>query len=407
MELGRNIYRLDDGVGEMPSGPKVFISHRSVDKPIARAIAGLLSALGVHYWLDENDQDLQRAAALGMLGEVGVVHAIERGVKHTTALLALVSSRTVGSWWVPYEIGFSRSAGKSSSFVVIGTPGQVALPSYSQVAATYSSVDELARWASSLTGHDLHADVTGLPPASIDELARYLPLDPALPDAAALCDQALDAIAILATSAAQQALTLTSGSFDWLPTDGGAVADIGYDLLAPLAYVRLHSADDPDVRKLMQMAYSAPARHYDIAAESPRLEYVPECDGWKAQRYRTPERTWLQGLTATQLDERLDRFLTAKDRQGRQRMATRDEFKAEFYRVLRSGDEGSRRSLGVMLNPLFGFTPRLRPVLWRILSIQGLLYAQITGRQLDALFEDDLRRLAQGYVERTRHDDFQ
>lgn len=75
----------------MPSGPKVFISHRSVDKPIARAIAGLLSALGVHYWLDESDQDLQRAAALGMLGEVGVVHAIERGVKHTTALLALVS----------------------------------------------------------------------------------------------------------------------------------------------------------------------------------------------------------------------------------------------------------------------------------------------------------------------------
>ncbi len=70
----------------------------SVDKPVARAIASVLSSLHVHYWLDEEDEDLQRAAALGMLGDKGLVHAIERGVRHATALLGLVSSRTAGSW---------------------------------------------------------------------------------------------------------------------------------------------------------------------------------------------------------------------------------------------------------------------------------------------------------------------
>jgi hypothetical protein len=93
------------------------------------------------------DHDLQRAAALGLLGQEGVVHAIERGVRHTAALLGQVSSRTAGSWWVPYEIGFSRAAGKSSNFVVTGDPRDVQLPSFARIAATYMSVDELARVA--------------------------------------------------------------------------------------------------------------------------------------------------------------------------------------------------------------------------------------------------------------------
>jgi hypothetical protein len=41
--------------------------------------------------------------------------------------------------------------------------------------------------------------------------------------------------------------------------------------------------------------------------------------------------------------------------------------------VLKSGDERMRRSLGVLLNPLFGFTPKSRPIFWRILSIRCVL----------------------------------
>ena len=130
MEESKNIYQIEEVLNlAQPNGPRVFLSHRKADKSIVRAIALLLSALDVHYWLDEEDQDLQRAAALGMLGDQGLVHAIERGVRHTTTLLGLMSPRTEGSWWVPYEIGYSRAAEKPVSFLMLSTGNQkVRLP---------------------------------------------------------------------------------------------------------------------------------------------------------------------------------------------------------------------------------------------------------------------------------------
>ena len=105
MNQGRNIYRHSDlADSSLVPGVKVFLSHRLSDKPIVRAIASILSALDVHYWLDEEDADLQRAAALGMLGDTGLVWAIERGVQHSTVLLGTLSNNTTGSWWVPYEL---------------------------------------------------------------------------------------------------------------------------------------------------------------------------------------------------------------------------------------------------------------------------------------------------------------
>jgi TIR domain len=401
VDQGQNVYvPPDDTSDKLPSGPKVFISHRSSDKPLARALARLLSSLDVHYWLDEEDRDLQRAAELGMLGEKGLVHAIERGVNHATTLLGVVSSRTAGSWWVPYEIGFSRAAGKSANFVLTHDARDVSLPSYARIAATYTSVDEIARWASTLSGHHLHSDLTAVPETRFQQLTEYdIPLDPLPPTPIALCDRALSAIEILANAAAHEALKLTSRQFDWLPTKETAVAEIAYDLLAPLAYVQLKYASDPDVRRAMEMAYQAPTQHYEIAAEQPPLEYAPTCEEWKSQRYLTPERTWLQGLERGQLAERVESFLATRDRRGRLRMATKDEFKAEFNRILQSRDERSRRSLGVLLNPLFGFTPKTRPVFWRVLCIQWVLYESITGRRPSSPFDEHLRRLAHNYVE--------
>jgi hypothetical protein len=100
MYQGRNCYSVLDGpFAQQVVGPQVFLSHRKFDKPIVRALASLLSALDVHYWLDEEDQDIQKAVALGLIGDSALVHAIERGVKHCSTLLGLISSRTQGSWW--------------------------------------------------------------------------------------------------------------------------------------------------------------------------------------------------------------------------------------------------------------------------------------------------------------------
>ena len=269
LNSGQNIYNAEDRPEiAQPPGPKVFISHCSLDKPVARAITSLLSSLDVHYWLDEEDEDLQRAAALGMLGDKGLVHAIERGIRHATALLGLVSSRTVGSWWVPYEIGFSRAADKTASFLMLDTLGEkLSVPEYARIAAVYWSVDELARWASTLNGHHLHADLTHIPNVRFEELSRYVRLDPPQPEFIGLCERAFDTISLLS---------------------------------------------------------------------NPKIQ-----------------------------------------------------------------DERPRRSLGVLVNPLFGFTPDLRPIYWRVLALQRYFYSVILGRESDlAPFDEEMRRIVWRFINR-------
>jgi hypothetical protein len=379
MYQGKNLYSMGDRpFTEQTITPQVFLSHRQFDKPIVRALARLLSALDIHYWLDEEDQDIRNAVTLGLIGESAVVHAIERGVEHCSTLLGLLSSRTQGSWWVPYEIGYCRAAAKPASFLAV-RPSEIATPEFVRVTAVYWSVDEIARWASTLTGHDLHSDLSNVGETVYRDLERYLPLDPPTPRLSCLCKRALDAINLLAKPEVHLQLQLTTNLFSWLPTRGGLVREIAYDIMAPLAY---HQLDFPilnESKGTLLDAYLALTEHYAIAKLDPSLNYDPECPNWKTQRYITPDRSWLQGLRPAQLSERLSAFLTARDRRGCVRLATREEFKAEFDRVLNSGGEHAQRSLGVFLNPLFGFTPASRPVYNRILSIWRTLYSKIVN----------------------------
>jgi hypothetical protein len=68
----------------------------------------------------------------------------------------------------------------------------------------------------------------------------------------------------------------------------------------------------------------------------------------------------------------------ATNRRGDLRLATREEFKAEFDRVLLSDNE-SAQSLGDLLNPLFGFTPAARAVFDRLLPMLRDLYSAIAN----------------------------
>lgn len=400
MNQGKNIYTPSDSsdITSVP-GQKVFLSHRSADKPIMRSISSLLSALDVHYWFDEQDHDLQYAAALGMIGDKGVVHSIERGIRHSTAILGLVSSQTRGSWWVPYEIGYSRASNIPVSFLVLDIGGMKSqLPEYARIASLYWSVDELARWVSTLAGYDLHSNLTHIPEGLFAELEQYIPLDPPNTDFLALCKQAIEAIELLGNPSVHPTLALNSEHFDWLPSDGGSIREIAYDLLAPLAYFRLGLPIEKHLQNLARTLYSVPIEHYEIAQIAPQLPYQPETSGWRYRRYQTPAQVWLQGMRKDQLDDRIDQFLTTLNRKGKLRLATKEEFKAEFDRALSSNNDQLRRSLGVLINPLFGFTPKLRPVFWRILAIQHHIYSIILKRDTNSgPFNDETKMAVSNY----------
>ncbi|WP_437299422.1 toll/interleukin-1 receptor domain-containing protein [Sorangium sp. So ce426] len=99
-----------------PAGTCVFISHKWEDKEVARLVAMELQALGLDYWLDVDDDDSMAAAREG--NEAAMCNAVERGLQNSTCLLALISRRTRGSWWVPFEIGAARAYSRTLVFLV-------------------------------------------------------------------------------------------------------------------------------------------------------------------------------------------------------------------------------------------------------------------------------------------------
>ncbi len=208
-----------------------------------------------------------------------------------------------------------------------------------------------------------------------------------------LSEQALAAIAQLAEPHTWEALRLTNAErFEWLPTNGGLIRDLAYDLLAPLALYQLNVRALTGAHQLLLgLVYSSVTWHYNLAEIPPRLSYCPERRGWRYRRYEEPATSWMQGLSAEQLQERLACFFIVSD-MGQQRLVSREEFRADFDRVLSLGIDQNqeRRSLGVLVNPLLGFTPTDRPVYWRILAVQQQLYSKLAGRPGRAIFEDSL-----------------
>lgn len=395
-----NVYSpVDVPAGGLPAAARVFVSHRNFDKPLADKVTAVLGQLGVHYWFDRDDEDSQAAAALGMVGDQMLVHAIERGVRHSTHTLGLLSSATTGSWWVPYEIGFSRSADIPVAYLVLeDIRAMESLPEYVRLGANFWSIDELVRWATNLSSDRSRAP----DPVTIGELTGLVPRLPPAPTVQILAERAVAAIRRLAEPNTWTALALTeTDTFRWLPTAGGTVRDLAYDLLAPLAFLELNASDLTAVdRQRLDLVRRAPALHRRLAKADPALPYTPGADYWRRLRYQDPPRFWLQGLSDDRLRTRLRRFLIVSDLDGKSRLATREEFKAEFDRILRAGRERDQRALGILVNPLLGFTPTSRPVYWRVLAVQHQLYNEILDSEPTAPFDPATIALTRRFARR-------
>jgi hypothetical protein len=298
---------------------------------------------------------------------------------------------------VPYEIGFSRSAATPVFYLVLESiRAMESLPEYVRLGANFWSVDELVRWATRLSGNQARTPE----PATIRRLADFVPRLPPAPTVQTLVEGAVTTINRLAESNTWTALKLSqTDTFNWLPTRGGIVRDLAYDLLAPLAFLELKpNGLITSDRELLHQAFQAPTLHYRLARADPTLPYTPQADYWRRLRYQNPPTYWLQGLSMEQLRDRLHRFLIVNNLDRQQRLATREEFKAEFDRILQVGTEYEQRALGVLINPLLGFTPIDRPVYWRVLALQHHAYNKIIGRDSITPFDPITATLTRQFV---------
>lgn len=88
--------------------PCVFLSHKKEDKPACKKIAEYLSDAGIDYYLDEEDEDLQRAASVS--DPIKITEAIKKGINNSTHMLVVISEKTYYSQWVPFEVGYGQAA---------------------------------------------------------------------------------------------------------------------------------------------------------------------------------------------------------------------------------------------------------------------------------------------------------
>lgn len=121
--------------------PCIFLSHQSSDKAAVKAIGEYITNAGINIYMDIDDLGLQAAVASNNHDAITVF--IERGIAASSDLMTCVSKQTFNSCWVPYEIGFGKSAEKYLSALRLNDI--TSLPSYLNIRAVdrLNGVEEL------------------------------------------------------------------------------------------------------------------------------------------------------------------------------------------------------------------------------------------------------------------------
>lgn len=146
----------------------VFISHRQADAVTALAIAyALMEIANVDIYLDSFNPELARA---GSADEVTGV--IDCGLNACTHLLAVISNKTRGSWWVPYEIGIAKFRPVPRALVLLEEVRE--LPEYLRSTDVLKDKIEISNWAKNLPGRIVAKSVStfeipGIPYARTSE----------------------------------------------------------------------------------------------------------------------------------------------------------------------------------------------------------------------------------------------
>ena len=83
---------------------KVFISHKRIDSPTAERVAQRVRANGLATYLDVVDDALMEDGP-------DLADTLLRRMGECSQLIAVVSSSTKISWWVPWEIGVGSEKG--------------------------------------------------------------------------------------------------------------------------------------------------------------------------------------------------------------------------------------------------------------------------------------------------------
>lgn len=95
----------------LPSMPRVFVSHQRDDWRLAERVAWQATEVGFEYWLDVHDPKLawaNRAVLPVRIRALLIAAIIEIALLNSTHVVALHTSKSQHSRWIPYEFGRAK-----------------------------------------------------------------------------------------------------------------------------------------------------------------------------------------------------------------------------------------------------------------------------------------------------------
>jgi hypothetical protein len=221
-------------------------------------------------------------------------------------------------------------------------------------------------------------------------LSLYQRFEPLLFQLAGLAEMAVDRIRNLTNPSVWADLVLAEPSIDGSGRPPMAAADYEltstlYGLFAPLAVVRFMTRQltlvDLSLEERVELPYYLASCLYGsfsddarLAATAPPLKYEPFHPQWRELRQADPATYWWQGLRMGRLENILDLFTVSGSEAAGSRLCSFGEFEQLYERILKEGDERTRKTIAVASNGLVSFRPESKPVYWRVLIVQACLY---------------------------------
>lgn len=120
----------------------IFISHKSEDIEAAKAIGDIITNHGIDIYLDINDYGLQSATENNEAKKI--VEYIEKALSKSTHILVLVTNKTRQSWWVPYEVGYSKKGEKEIASILLKDVND--FPDFLKIEKTFRGLSDLENY---------------------------------------------------------------------------------------------------------------------------------------------------------------------------------------------------------------------------------------------------------------------
>jgi hypothetical protein len=174
---------------------------------------------------------------------------------------------------------------------------------------------------------------------------------------------------------------------DWLDGDGYYLRSTMYKLMAPLVVFRLIQQrltfvdlsldfQIANQYRLLKLLYLTFTDSFDFAKVSPEINYDPDIDDWKLERQNNEKKYWRQGMYLGVLDNSIDALIVTAEN-GNARLKTYGEFDTDFG----TRASATRNSFMTFADILDKFHPKTRPVFWRMLWTQTLIYQEMIESQ--------------------------